>query len=143
MKKLKSILFFAFIATPYLAMADASNGSKPAPGIDLTITQLFGILTGLACWMSRFIIVFMTMVIIWYGIQFLLSRGDPSKFKTAKQSLNYAIIGILVVLGANTIIATVGNAVDAAGGHGGQARWKNVLLLNCSSYGATVSNTTN
>ncbi len=121
---------------PYLVLADTANSNQPAPGIDLTITQLFGILTGLACWMSRFIIVFMTMIIIWYGIQFLLSRGDPSKFKTAKQGLNYAIIGILIVLGANTIIATVGNAVDAAGGAGGQSRWNNILLLKCSSYNA-------
>lgn len=37
-----------------------------------------------------------------------LSHGDPSKFNEAKKGLLYAILGIIVILGSYTIIATVG-----------------------------------
>lgn len=86
-----------------------------SPGVNLTIGSLFGIIAGLACWSTRFITVVMVVMIIWYGFQMLASRGNDTEFATAKKSLGYAVVGIIVILGAYTIIATVGNAVNNAG----------------------------
>jgi len=135
-KKALKLIFIQLPLVPFVAAA--ATASSSAPGIDLSITSLFGILSGLACWMSRFVIIIMTIVIIWYGLQFLLSRGNPKAFEDAKKSLWYGIIGIVVVLGAYTIIATVGNAVEAAGGNGGQVHWTNFLPIDCTNYNAVT-----
>ena len=36
-------------------------------------------------------------VIIWAGYDFLISRGDPSKLKSAKSKLTYGIIGFVLI----------------------------------------------
>ena len=82
-KKALKLIFIQLPLVPFVAAA--ATASSSAPGIDLSITSLFGILSGLACWMSRFVIIIMTIVIIWYGLQFLLSRGNPKAFEDAKQ----------------------------------------------------------
>lgn len=136
---------YSFLNTVALFVVAISAKAAPdlsgTPGIDLTIQSLFGILTGLACWMSRFVIVIMVAAIIWYGIQFLISQGDPGKFTSAKKSINYAIIGIVVVLGAYTIISTVGTAVQGAGdAKTNKFQWdfNNFVPLDCSNSGAVT-----
>ena len=103
-------------------MNDLSN----APGINLTIDGIFNIINGLACWLADIAIVLMVIAIIFYGIQFLISRGDPGKVTDARKSLTWGIVGILVILGTYTIIASVGNAVTS-----GDYQF---LPLNCGSY---------
>ena len=102
-------------------LADAASSPSfddwlaKSPGVNLTIQSLFGIVAGLACWSTRFITVIMVVMIIWYGFQMLASRGNGTAFTTARKSLGYAVVGMVVILGAYTIIATVGNAVNNAG----------------------------
>ncbi len=102
------------------------NSLTGLPGIDLTIQSLFGIIEGLACWASRFVIVFIVIMLIWYGIQFMTAQANTEAFNNAKKALNYAIIGIIVVLGANTIIATVAHAIDSNSSY-------SVFALDCSA----------
>lgn len=88
---------------------DSLNG---APGVNLTIQGLMGIIVGVACWLTRIAIVFIVIALIVYGIQFLISRGDSGRFTKAKDSFKYGLWGIVVILGAYTIIATVAYAID-------------------------------
>ena len=116
---LKKALKLSFIQLPLVPLLFATAATtEDLPGVDITIQGLFNILQGLACWMSRFVLVFMVGAIIWYGFQFIVSRGNPTAFTNAKKSLGYALIGMVVILGAYTIISTVGNAVESAGGQG-------------------------
>ncbi len=107
-------IFYSYI--PILAAAaPADRGLSQAPGVDITIQSLFGILQGLACYATRVITIIMVIMIVWYGFQMMAAQGSDTKFTSAKKSLGYAIIGMIVVLGAYTIIATVGNTVESIG----------------------------
>ncbi|MEK7525400.1 MAG: hypothetical protein AAB561_00020 [Patescibacteria group bacterium] len=106
--------------------SSVSGSAGDAPGVDFTIQQIRNIIVGLACWttqISFFIIIFF---ILFYGFLFFKSQGNPAKVDEAKKALGWGIIGIIVILGAYTIIATVTNAL------GGQA---NPIPIDCSSVG--------
>lgn len=93
-------------------------------GIDLTIQNVFGIITGLACWFTQFALVLMVVMIVFYGIKFMMSQGNQAKFDEAKKSFTWALVGVLVILGAYTIIATVANGLGA--------NFTLFIPLNCS-----------
>jgi len=98
--------------------------STDGPGVDLTIQKVFGIITGIACYLIRISIALVVIAIIFYGVKFLISQGDPTKVGEAKKALGWAVVGIVVIFGTYTIIKTVSNAVGAGG---------NITLLKCSS----------
>lgn len=89
----------------------ASNHLASAPGINLTIQDVLGILTGLACWFARVALVLIVVAVIYYGIRFLMAQGDPTKLTEAKKSFMWGLVGVAVVIGTYTIIATVANAL--------------------------------
>ena len=47
------------------------------------------------------------IMFIWVGILFLSAQGDPAKISTARKALIWVIVGIAVVLLANTIFGYV------------------------------------
>jgi crotonobetainyl-CoA:carnitine CoA-transferase CaiB-like acyl-CoA transferase len=112
-----SAVLGSLFAMSVSAIADTSSDStlSKQPGVDITIQGLVGIVAGLACWATRFVMIIMVVMIVWYGFQMMIAQGVEAKFTTAKKSLTYAVVGIAVILGAYTIIATVGNAVVAVG----------------------------
>lgn len=44
------------------------------------------------------------IIITWSGIQYITSQGDPSKLKDAKNSLVYAIVGLVLATSAFLLI---------------------------------------
>lgn len=122
-------------AVPALATTSTVGGGLAnAPGIDLTIQSLFGIVSGLACWSTRFITIVMVVMIVWYGFQMMASQSNATKFTEARKGLGYAVIGMIVILGAYTIIATVGNAISSAGGNTSDTSWLDYTPLgSCSN----------
>ena len=78
-------------------------------GIDLTIQSVFGIITGLVCWFTRFALILIVVYIIIFGIKFMMSQGNPTKYEEAKKSFTWGLLGVLIILGTYTIIATVAN----------------------------------
>ncbi len=93
------------------AQGSSGNSLQGAPGINLTLNGLMNIINGLACWIANIALVLIVIAIIFYGIMFLVSRGDPSKVGNARKALGWGIVGIIVILGTYTIIASVGNAI--------------------------------
>ncbi len=122
----------------YAVAATATNpGLAGQPGVDITIQSLFGIIAGLACWGTRFVTVIMVVVIIWYGTQMMTARGDQTKFTGARKSLSYAVVGMLVILGAYTIIATVANTIEGVGQQDlsyKAAKYSMFVPLSCAGY---------
>lgn len=109
-----------------LSLFGLSASAQEYTGVDLTIQSVFGIITGLACWFTRFALVLMVVMIVFYGIKFMTSQGNPTKFGEAKTSFVWALVGVLVILGTYTIIATVANFV------GGD--YTLIIPLNCSGF---------
>jgi len=56
------------------------------------------------------------VILVWYGLQMVFARGDPTKFSSAKKGLTTALVGAVVIFGVWTIIATVHYFVGALGG---------------------------
>lgn len=109
-----------------LSLFGLSASAQEYTGVDLTIQSIFGIITGLACWFTRFALVLMVVMIVFYGVKFMTSQGNPAKLSEAKSSFAWAIVGVLVILGTYTIIATVANFV------GGD--YTLIIPLNCSGF---------
>jgi hypothetical protein len=81
------------------------------PGTPFSLQNLYNLLSGLACYLIRFAIIFTAIMFIIYGISFLSSRGSSQGMISAKTALTRGIIGALVVFGVFTIILTVANIV--------------------------------
>ena len=113
MNKIKVILLsWTLLLSEFLLLNKArAQGIDGAPGIDLTLDKLKNLIQGLACWLINIALVLIVIAVVFYGIQFLFSRGDPNQITKARESLKYAIIGIVVILGAYTIIASIGNFI--------------------------------
>lgn len=118
--KLETFLYSAMV----INTDSASSGGDL--GVNLTIQSVFGVITGLACWFTRFALMLMVVMIVFYGIKFMTAQGNPTKLGEAKESLKWAIVGVLVILGTYTIIATVANAVGAD--------FTLIMPLDCSGF---------
>lgn len=47
--------------------------------------------------------------IIWGGIQYVISTGDPSKTKDAQQTIINAVVGLAIALTATAMVTFIGN----------------------------------
>lgn len=107
-----------------IILAAANNNTLPtaSPGVALTFDRVIDILLGLTCYAAQLAGLLLIGALAFYGIQIILSRGNPDSFGAAKKSLGWAIVGGIVILGTYTIIATVATAVGAS---------VPILPLNC------------
>ena len=108
--KIKVVLFVALAWLP-VGTSLAATTNTGSPGIDLTIQNLLGILNGLVCIVSEAAVVIIVLALIFYGLQFLFSKGDAKKYEDAKTAFKYGLIGIIIVIGTYTIIATIQAAI--------------------------------
>ena len=95
---------------------------------DFTVQKIAGIITGFACWLIGVVLAIMVIFLIWAGIQYFLAGGNETKVADATKNLTWTLVGILVILATNVIIATVANAL------GGNYSY---LPLNCPLRGET------
>ncbi|TSC91296.1 MAG: hypothetical protein G01um10142_24 [Parcubacteria group bacterium Gr01-1014_2] len=92
---------------------------------DFTVQRIAGIITGFACWLIGIVLAIMVIFLVWAGIQYFLARGNETKVADATKNLRWTLVGILVILAANVIIATIANALQPG------LNYK-LLPLNCS-----------
>jgi len=104
--------------------AFASNHLTNQPGINLSIQDVLGIITGLACWITRVVLVFIVVAVVYFGVKFLTAQGDPTKLTEARKSFIWGLVGIIVILGTYTIIATVAYSL-------GVTEYSRFIPLNC------------
>ncbi|MEX1064131.1 MAG: pilin [Candidatus Paceibacterota bacterium] len=90
-----------------------TSGTSGLPGEDFTIQDVFAIINGLACWLIRVATLVMIIFIILAGFKFMTAQGDSAKLTGAKKNFKHVLIGMVVIMGAYVIIATVANAVGA------------------------------
>lgn len=94
-------------------IAQAQNLDSP-PEVNLTVDNLTALIKRLACWITDFALILIVVAVIYYGVMFLVSRGDPGKVGNARKALGWGVVGILVILGTYTIIASVGSAITGS-----------------------------
>ena len=70
-----------------------------------------GNLTNVLYWIYAAGGIIAVAVLVYAGIKFLASQGDPGKTKQASQIIAYAIIGLVIVALAGVITAFVSNMI--------------------------------
>ncbi|MBI2003803.1 MAG: hypothetical protein HYS78_02410 [Parcubacteria group bacterium] len=84
---------------------------------DFTVQRIADIITGFACWLIGVVLVIMVIALIISGIRFFRATsfvtdgGKTTEINTAKKNLQWVLVGILVILATNVIIATIANAL--------------------------------
>lgn len=106
-KKL-SIASTVTLATPLLV--SAQYGGMQGSGAGLSITTL-GIALGNAVWVVFTIIAVIMFVVS--GVQFLSANGDGEKVKTARHSVIWGLVGIVVAIFAYSAISFVRGSIGA------------------------------
>lgn len=77
--------------------APGKNSLYGSNGVITKVTQLVAILVGISA----------VIVVILAGMQYILSSGDPAKINSAKNSILYAIIGLVVAVLAQSIVVFI------------------------------------
>jgi len=86
---------------------------------DFTVQRIAAIITGFACWLMGIVLAIMVIALILSGIRFFKATtfvtdgGKTTEINTAKKNFQWVLVGILVILATNVIIATVANALGA------------------------------
>lgn len=96
-KTLSGIIALAIFTLPFLALAQTTPTT--APEIDLI--KALDTIANLIFWI---LLVISVIVLIWGGVKFVTSGGDPDKVKEAKNLIMYAIVGVIIALLARGII---------------------------------------
>ena len=52
------------------------------------------------------------LFILWGGLQYITSRGDPSNIKKAKETVTYAVVGVIVAILAYAIVSFVASSLS-------------------------------
>ena len=73
-----------------------------------------GNLTNVLYWIYAAGGIICVAVLVYAGIKFLTSQGEPAKTKQASQIIAYAIIGLIIVLLAGAITAFVSNIIGGS-----------------------------
>jgi hypothetical protein len=96
-------------------IGDTGNGGGGSIGLQnpLKSPTLMGFLEELLAVIMVFAIPLIVFMIIYAGFMYVTAQGEPGKIKTAHNALLYAVIGGVIILGANVILAVISGTVDA------------------------------
>lgn len=101
----EELLYDVCSRTPQAVVCQESK--SPQTTGDNSIYGTNGILIKIAHLVALAVGIVAVIVIILGGIQYAISAGDPSKINTAKDTILYAIVGLVVALLAQAIITFV------------------------------------
>ena len=74
---------------------------------DFTYQKVVRILFGLVGFMFNIATLIAVIAIIWYGIQVMTAGGNAEKYRDAKKSVIWAVIGAAIIFGAGSLIKTI------------------------------------
>jgi hypothetical protein len=107
MKKLKKILFAAFLNFILLKAAWAQEYVYPNVGLPENPSGIAGILANILDWLLLIIGIVAVIAFVISGLQYLLSAGDEKSMETAKRNVVYSIIGVVAALSGYVIVRAV------------------------------------
>lgn len=83
--------------------------------MNFTFQNLLNLATNLAKILLELASVGSAVAVIWYGLRMAMARDDVAAFTAARKGLLLALVGVLIIFGVWTIIATVQGAVNSIG----------------------------
>ncbi len=94
-----------FFGAPYnISCADIGNCNNKTPTLDVAFANtahlIIGLIGGLA-----------VIFIIYAGIQFTLSGGNSKTVQSAKATLTYAVVGLVLAIAAYAIVSFVATSL--------------------------------
>jgi len=119
--KLRNAISAATVAAltlPALAMAQFNATDTGAEGAGLTEDTVGGILEVVLNWFLMLIGILAVLAFVIAGIMYITAAGDETRIDTAKKTMTYAIIGLVVALIGLLIVRLVAYMVGAEGGIG-------------------------
>ena len=98
MKKNKLIIFVSCLTVSFCAVNIASaQWSLPNPAIfNLSTSTPKDIINKLTLWLLGLVVAIGILAIIWAGITYVSSGGDAEQATTAKKTIKYALLGIII-----------------------------------------------
>ncbi len=117
MKKIVSCTFWILVF-PSFAYAQTTNdntgiGSNVQLQNPLKSTDLIGFLNDILSAVMIFAVPLIVFMIIYAGFLFVMDRGSNKTLEQAKRALLYAVIGGVLILGAQALLAVIQGTVDA------------------------------
>ena len=89
----------------------ATTGEMRGKSVDNTVGSIVNVLL----WVVGILSVTM---IVWSGFKYITSAGDTSKLASAKSTLIYAVVGLIIAIMAYAIVNFVRTEVTSTGGSG-------------------------
>ena len=114
MNKLMKWSIIATTSLPLLAFGQFQPGQSGQSGSN--IRSIEGVKTALETaigWIQNIVLVLAVILILYAAFLYITSAGDEGKVGTAKKALLYAVIGIAIVLLANSITPIVAQLLQA------------------------------
>lgn len=103
---LPTLIFGLLFSAGFVLTAELEN---PIPDYN----SLIDLLLDIAKKVGELIAIIGVIMIVWAGILYLTSAGDPQKFQTANKAMIYAVIGIAIGVSASTIVEIVKELLGA------------------------------
>lgn len=129
MKFLSKGILFSFLATPFLVLAQpgqgtgqagqgtgqAGQGVAPSSSLEnpLRSNDLMELLQEILDVIMIFAVPLIVFMIIYAGFLYVMARGNEGEVTKASKALLYAVIGGVIILGANIILEVISGTVDA------------------------------
>ncbi len=111
---MKKIIFALIIVTllsggPLLTSAQEISPDPTIPVPGPTNANLWELLARALQWLFNIVIVLAAIFLVVAGLQYVTSRGDENKVKSALNTLVYALIGVAIAILAKSLIYLVGH----------------------------------
>lgn len=116
---LKSFLSISLYLFPILGFAQTFSGDSGSASQGSGLTNplknatLMGFLQDILDVIMVFAIPLIVFMIIYAGFMYVTAQGEPGKIGQAHKALLYAVIGGVIILAANVILAVIQGTVDA------------------------------
>ena len=108
-KLLAALLFLSlFFLSPVLA-AQPNGFNLGSPPAGITNVDLASIIINVTNWALGFVTLISVLMLIWGGVQYLTSMGSEDAVASAKNTITYAILGLIIVGISYAIVVVVVN----------------------------------
>lgn len=109
--RIQVLLLVSLLSLPVLSFA--GSGSAPAIKNPLKNDDLFAFVNSIIDAALKLGAIVAVIAVILAGFMFVTAHGDEEKIKTAKKILLYAVIGMVILLGARMISEVIINTVKS------------------------------
>ncbi len=104
-KKLAFVFSIAFLFAAYNAAAEV-NFANPT-----TTNTTEELVTSIVNWLLGITSAVVIIFLVYGGIMYITSSGDENQIEKSKKIINYAIIGLFLVLISYSVVTTLNNII--------------------------------